>query len=279
MSKCISTYFILNDKLKSCKYFNEQLTATGKNLYTVIRIIKGIPLFWELHYKRLLESSKKAAFDISLSESNIKQRIDKLIKSNNFIEGNIKVVFNFNDKDEMNFIAYYIPHHYPDKNLYKNGIATLTLDAERENPNIKFINKDLRETTNKLISINNVYEIILVDKDGFITEGSRSNIFMIKNDNILTPPLNSVLPGITRMLIFQICTSLNIKIIEKKIHVSQLNEFDGIFISGTSPKILPIQKINNHRFTSENIILHQIMQEYDKLIDDYINTKKNLKKE
>ena len=279
MSKCISEYFILNNELVEKDKFTGQLVTEGKSLYTVIRIIKAVVLFWELHYKRIIQSSKIAGLNIWLTEEEIKQRIDRLIRQNKGREGNIKAVFNFCDDNGVSFVAYYIPHHYPGKSLYKNGIATLTLNAERDKPNIKFINKDLREVTNKLIKDNNVYEIILVDKNGFITEGSRSNIFMIKNNTIITPPLSCVLPGITRSLIFSICSAQNIRIIEEKIHISKLDEFDGMFISGTSPKILPIQKIDNYRFTSESIILHRIMLEYDNMINVYIKSKNSLKKE
>lgn len=278
MSECISPYFILNNKLLDKSEFNGQLVTEGKSIYTVIRIIKGVPLFLELHYERLINSSIKAGLQIWLTEEEINKNINQLLKSNDYEDGNIKIVFSFETDSKGNFLVYYIPHHYPDKSLYKNGISTITLNAERNNPNIKFVNKTLRETTNNLIRENKVYEIILIDNKGFITEGSRSNVFMIKDETIFTPPLRSVLPGITRSLIFDICNILKLKILEKEIHISKIKYFDGVFISGTSPKILPVNKIDDYEFTSESIVLRHIILEYDKLIDNYINSNNKLKK-
>lgn len=276
MAECISDFYIKNNKLLKKATFDNHLVFNHKSLYTVIRITNGVALFWEAHYERLIKSSEKAGLPIWLNKSEIKSKINQLISNNSFLNGNIKLVFNFSNasKDKRNFAAYYCPHHYPNKELYANGISTITLDAERINPNIKLINQNLREITNKLIKEKNVYEIILVDRKGNITEGSRSNIFMMKNDEIITPPVKDVLPGITRACVLKICKSLNLKVSEKKIHKSQINELDGVFISGTSPKILPVNKIDNFTFTSENILLHKIMKEYDNIISDYIKSNK-----
>ncbi len=276
MAECISDFYIKNNKLLKKATFDNHLILNHKSLYTVIRIINGVALFWEAHYERLIKSSEKAELPIWLNKSEIKSKINQLISSNSFLNGNIKLVFNFSNdsEDKRNFAAYYCLHHYPNKELYANGISTITLDAERINPNIKLINQNLREITNKLIKEKNVYEIILVDRKGNITEGSRSNIFMMKNDEIITPPVKDVLPGITRACVLKICESLNLKVSEKKIHKSQISELDGVFISGTSPKILPVNKIDNFTFTSENILLHKIMKEYDNIISDYIESNK-----
>ena len=276
MAECISDFYMLNNELISSTSFNDKLFLGSKSLYTVIRVIDGVALFWEAHYERLIKSSEKAGLSLWLNKSEIKSTIDQLISKNFFLTGNIKLVFNFeNDSNnKRSFITYYCPHHYPTENLYKNGITTLTLNAERINPNIKLINQNLREQTNRLIKEKNAYEIILVDRQGNITEGSRSNIFMIKNNEIITPPVKDVLPGITRACVLKICNSLKLKVSEKKIHKSQIKELDGVFISGTSPKVLPVYKIDNFTFTSENILLHKIMKEYDKMISDYIELNK-----
>ena len=70
--------------------------------------------------------------------------------------------------------------------------------GERENPNAKIINLSFREKVNKKIREKNAYEAILVDRKGYITEGSKSNIFMIKDNMLLTSPVKAVLPGVTR---------------------------------------------------------------------------------
>ncbi len=170
------------------------------------------------------------------------------------------------------FIAYFIAHHYPDKEDYNLGVRTMTLNATRTNPNVKLINHDLRNRCNQLIRENQVYEILLVDNDNNITEGSRSNVFFIKGDEIITPMVNDVLPGITRGHIIDICKSMKLQVSEKKVPATEINQLDGIFISGTSPKVLPVIRIDDFIFSFESIVLKRIMEAYDRLINNYIKS-------
>ena len=84
-------------------------------------------------------------------------------------------------------IYFPIPHAYPTSEDYKQGVPTLTYSAMRENPGVKYINTDLRTRTNRLIKQKQVYEVLLVDKEGYITEGSRSNVFFIRTMSSLLP--------------------------------------------------------------------------------------------
>ena len=118
----------------------------------------------------------------------------------------------------------------------------------RENPGVKYINTDLRTRTNRLIKQKQVYEVLLVDKEGYITEGSRSNVFFIGDNVIFTAPLEYVLPGTSRKRVFDICHKHRFPIIEKRIPASELARYDAAFLSGTSPLILPINRLDELRF-------------------------------
>lgn len=258
MDKCINTYFLFNDEFKKCEEFEDYESSIGKSLYEVIRIADGIPIFLMEHIERLENSARIMKYNLDITKDEIINRILKLIYENNNGDGNLKLVLN------DNFLAYFIPHTYPTIQQYSEGVKTITYHGERSNPNAKVINSAFREKVNKEINSKNVYEAILVDDAGFITEGSRSNIFMVKGDVVLTSKLENVLPGITRQVIIKICEKLGIVLDEKNIHESNLESLDGLFISGTSPKVLPIKNVDEFSFnSSKNTIINSIMNGYE----------------
>jgi len=117
-----------------------------------------------------------------------------------------------------------------------------------------------------------VYELLLTS-DGKVTEGSRSNIFFIKGQTIFTAPGDSVLKGITRKKIFGVCKKIRFEVIEKVISINELSDYEAAFLSGTSPKVLPIKQIQGlSEYDTQNETLNKVREAYDELIDSYQKT-------
>jgi len=88
-------------------------------------------------------------------------------------------------------------------------------------------------------------EGICLDSDGFVSEGSGENIFMIKNGSLMTPPLSSsILDGITRDSVMKIAEDLNIDCIERRITREELYLADELFFTGTAAEITPIRSVD-----------------------------------
>lgn len=278
MNKCVNQFFLYGDVIKESKEFEKFDTSEGKSLYEVIRISDGIPIFLEEHLERLKNSASIMKYNVSITKDEIINRILKLIDKNNVQVGNIKIVINYtrNHEKKINnnpliekFLAFFIPHMYPTNKQYVEGVKTIIYHGERSNPNAKVINNNFREKVDKQIRNKNVFEAILVDNDGFITEGSKSNIFMVKGSTVVTSSVINVLPGITRQFIIKTCDKLNIKFEEKNIQEKDINSYDGLFISGTSPNVLPINSVNELSFnSSKNLIINTIMEGFNVELHD-----------
>lgn len=261
MSECLHKYFILNDQVKNCYEFDDSLLKDGKSLYEVIRIIEGKPLFLQKHLERLENSARLINVELWITEDEIKEKIKQLIEENNINIGNVKLVFNVDNK---RFLTYFIKHHYPSQDEYKNGVKTIFYYGERQNPNAKIVNMDFRERVDKEIDAKDAYEAILVDRNGFITEGSKSNVFMIKDRKVITSPLEAVLPGITRNVIIEVCQKMGLEVLEKRVEHKDVKDLDALFISGTSPEVLPISKVDDMNFnSSQNDVVLKIMDGYN----------------
>ena len=271
--ECYNKFYIHNFKLKPCTEFNESIFLTGTSIYEVIRIKQNIPLFLEDHLSRLFHSADISNLSIHESYCDIETLIAELIKKNDSPNGKIKIVIHFDSNsghEETDFLIYFTPHYFPSNNKYKQGVKTGLCRAARSNPNAKILNTEARKIANNRIVEEKKFEVLLLNNNDFITEGSRSNVFFIKDNKIITPKGKDVLKGIARKNILDICKHKNIEVIEREIHYTEIIKMDAMFLSGTSLKVLPVKNFEDHEFSTENNYLKQIMLLYDKAIDDYL---------
>ena len=158
-------------------------------------------------------------------------------------------------------------HCYPEDEYYKKGVKVILYYGERENPNLKIVSTAFRAKISEKMKVANAHEALLVDRNGFITEGSKSNFFGIKDKKIITAKGEDVLRGITRHKIFKIAELLGIEVDEIDIKASEIMDLDALFISGTSVAILPISQVDNIKFDVNNETLRKIMKIYNELLD------------
>ena len=87
---------------------------------------------------------------------------------------------------------------------------------------------------------------LLLDSDGFISEGSGDNFFIVKNNTVISPEGKNMLRGISRSYVMkEICTKLKIKVLEKNIEPYDVYDADEAFITGTPFCMLPVTSLNN----------------------------------
>ena len=261
MVEGINEYYIDNGKVTKVENWREE--GEGKLIYEVLRIINGKPLFYKEHYDRMINSFRLNDYKNSITYDELLKYIDDVVKANNKEVGNIKIIFNTNTDD---FKVFFIKHSYPTDEMYSEGVKTILYFGERENPNAKVINNSFRELVTKEIKTNNAYEAILVDRNGYITEGSKSNIFLVKGDKVYTSKVEAVLPGVTRTEIIKVAKANNIEIVEENVKYTDLDKFDVLFISGTSPNILPIRTVNDMNFDVNNELLRRLMSLFDEVV-------------
>lgn len=274
MSEAVLNNFLYNGNSYEVNKFDTIYKDIYPSVYEVIRIINGIPLFLEEHYERLTNSVKLTGNNLNVSIDELKSNILKVIKSNNVSSYNIKYVINNLSDSNRNQYYFFINTSYPSNDMYTNGVKTFLYKAVRENPQAKVINHSLRDDVNRLLKSGVYFEALLVNDKDEITEGSRSNTFFIKGSSIYTAPPEDVLLGVTRQRIIRLCRENSIDVIETPIKVSNIKSYDAAFISGTSPKVLPIASIGDIKYDINNATLKKAMDIYDNEISNYIKSHK-----
>ncbi len=129
-------------------------------------------------------------------------------------------------------------------------------------------------------------EAILLGENGYVAEGAGENIFLVKNNTIITPgPQADILMGVTRDTVMQISNYLGYNVIERNVHKEELYTADEVFFSGTAAEITPIVNIDGIKIGDGNVgnvtkkiretyynIVHGKLKEFEHFLT-YVNEK------
>jgi branched-chain amino acid aminotransferase len=274
MKECIGNHFILNGGLTPSAEFDNSLVYKGDSVYEVIRITGGVPVFFDDHFLRLENSVHLRNFRLLAGYEQLKKDIVALVNSDKRKEINAKVVFNYNEGID-NYLVYYIESAYPTPEQYRKGVKGILFYAERSNPQSKVINYKLRSDIHQELVNEGAYEAILVNDENLVTEGSKSNIFFLKKDMLVTAPDEAVLKGVTRKHILEICRRQGIKTEFRCVNADDIDTYEAVFMTGTSPMVLPFCCVNDEHFTAGFPLFEKLRNEYLRLVQQSINQFKN----
>ena len=234
------------------------------------------------HTSRLFDAASKISIKIPFSESELNAaQCDTLLK-NNLEEGYIRpIVYLGNEglglraKDlSINVaIAAWEWPSYMDPKAKENGISVMkSSHLQYENP-LHSGNKIIGTYFSNTMALhealdNGADEAVMLDKNGFISEGSGENIFIVKNNNIFTPTTNHCLNGITRQSVIQIAKDLDFSIHEKNLEYDDLLNADEAFFTGTAVEITPISKLDNNLISngSRGEITQRLQEKFQEII-------------
>jgi branched-chain amino acid aminotransferase len=269
MDECFGKYFIRNSELLSSLSFNSSMIYEGDSLYEVIRIVKGAPVFFYDHMERLKNSVRLQKKEMAAGTDVLRRDIIKLSGSDGLKEVNLKIVFNYSGTSS-DYLIYFIEPIYPTESQYRTGVKGILFNAERKDPASKVVNHKLRSDIYHKLILEGAYEALLVDHKNRITEGSRSNIFFIRDNKLFTAPEDIILSGITRKYILEICQEKNLKVIFEPVKADEIGDYDSVFMTGTSPMVLPFRFVNDCIFNVRHPLISELRKLYIVKTEDSI---------
>ena len=283
MNDNLGKYVVLDGIVRDASEAISVDASSGRTAYEVLRVIRGVPLFFEDHFERMigtigaigLSSAIKGGRSTDgsgvIAAEHMKEDIERLLAANEADYCNVKIVINEID-GRLRQMHYISKSHYPSQEEADTGVKTGLLQIERRNPNAKVINQAYMDAVATKKKEDDYFELILVDNNGRITEGSKSNAFFVRDGSIFTAPGEYVLKGITRKYVFEACRRAGYAVIEQFVVAEDLPEVEAAFLSGTSIKVLPINSIDRLVLnSSDNPSIAAVRFEYDKLIEKYID--------
>ncbi len=231
----------------------------GDGVYEVIPVYSGRPFRFQQHMQRLQHSLDAVGINNPLSIEDWAEIINQLFVNNcNHCDAFIylQVTRGVMQKREHAFSSDLVPsvlvmcqpHEFQVQDKNTPGIKAVTLEDNRwSDCHIKSINL-LPNVMLKQQAINQGASEAILIRDGFAIEGSASNLFIVKDEEIRTPPKNSyMLGGITRDLIIELCHANKIIVREKEISEDELHDADEIWMTSSTKEIMPVTLLNQHK--------------------------------
>lgn len=234
---------LYGDCIEECEKIEKQIAYrlfSGVGMFETMKVLNGYPLFIEDHIERL-ESSVKKVWGRTLDKESILNVSVDLAR----VAGELAVLKIVLVEDKLEFFIFFVIDDYPYS--HTSDLSIKVVDFEKNprsfssgmKPISYFDNVVLREKANA----EGFDEAILLSS-GFIAEGTRSNIFWLKNGKIFTPPLElGILKGITRTKVIELCRTLGIDVQEAKIRADELVNTDGVFLTSSLMGVAPVKYI------------------------------------
>lgn len=250
--------FLLAEEAKISPF--DRSATFGDGVYEVIPAYAGNLFLFKEHMLRLQLSLKKTFITPPEELDEIENILDALYLKNKHINQYFYIQISRGVQDTRKHKAsssiqssFFISSQKLEENPYRENplIEGLKVRLEKD---IRWGRCDIKTTAllGNILSMHDpsleeVDEVIF-HKDGFINEGAKSNIFMVKKGLILTPPLDqNILPGITRNHVLNQIRKKGFKVLEDKVSVESLFEADEVWLTSSTKEIQPISVIDNHK--------------------------------
>jgi branched-chain amino acid aminotransferase len=250
------------------KYFDERTAKIsvfdhgllyGDGVFEGIRAYHGRVFKLKEHIDRLFYSAKAILLDIPMSHAEIMRATVATCRKNNLRDGYIRLVVtrgvgtlglnpNRCARPSVIIIADKIQLYPPA--LYKRGMDIVTVATTRNlhsavNPAIKSLNY-LNNILAKIEANNaGVEEAIMLNSEGYVAECTGDNIFLVRGDKLLTPPLSAgALYGITRGTVMELAEAAGLKVSEPNLTRYDVFNADECFLTGTGAELIPVVKVD-----------------------------------
>ncbi|GIP60779.1 branched-chain-amino-acid transaminase [Paenibacillus sp. FSL W8-0186] len=274
--------FVTKDNAKISVYDHGFLYGDG--IFEGIRIYNGNIFKCKEHLDRLYDSAKSIMLNIPLTYQEMEDALVETLRRNELRDGYIRLVVsrgagnlgldpNRCPKASVIIIAEQLAIY--SEEAYKTGLKTVSVSTKRNipdalNPKIKSLNY-LNNILVKIQSnLSGAGEAIMLNSQGYVTEGSGDNIFIVKNGVITTPPCYlGALEGITRQAIIDICHEKGYKLKEEPFTLHDVYVADEVFLTGTAAEVIAVREVDGRIIGEGHAgpITLKLLEEFRSIVD------------
>jgi branched-chain amino acid aminotransferase len=211
------------------------------------------------HVERLFDSAKILQLEIPFTSEEVGSAILETLKANNLREGYVRpLVFTGEGGKGINpgnapihlMIAVWPWGAYLGDEGLTKGIRVKTSSFARHHVNVMMTkSKACGNYVNSVLAKREVMadgydEALMLDTDGFVAEATGENLFLVKNSVLVTPPSDSILPGITRDAVITLSRDMGYEVREERVSRDAVYTADEAFFTGTAAEVTPIRELD-----------------------------------
>ena len=249
---CVMCYILINNKFYKKKDARisvfDHAVLLGDGIFEALRVLDGKLLDFNEHYSRLENSAKQIFLNLPINKETLKKQTEKLIKANKFINARIRITVTRGIGEGLSVDcrkqSVIIFGSELKKTDYIKGVKVVTFNIERTMPTVKSLNFLPSIIAKNYAIEQKTFEAILIDNNDCAREGATSNLFIVKNNVILTPKEN-ILKGIVRDKVIGLAKKNKIKIRKQEITKKELLQADEVFITNSIIGIVPVVSVDS----------------------------------
>jgi len=229
----------------------------GAGLFETMRSYNGVVFSLADHLDRLFFSAKSLSINNNYDRKYITDAVYKLLKANKLADARLRLTLTSGPMAEPDrprqatlLITAAKLAPYPDE-YYKKGVMVVLCDF-KQNPDDPTYGHKTTNYFARIIALNlarqkRATEAIWFTIDNRLAEGCISNVFLVKDSMLYTPPIETpILAGVARKTVCQIAIKNSIELVEKDLYIDDLLNADEVFITNVIMQILPVSKIEKH---------------------------------
>lgn len=251
--------YLLNGERKHCVDVSDRGFQYGDGLFETLEVVDAKPLFLEQHLERLALGCKRLLIPMP-DRQLLRDETEKL--SENATHAVLKLIVTrgqggrgYRQPDLIQPTRLFSLHPYPcyPEALYSEGVnarfCRLRLGLNPLLAGIKHLNRLEQVMARSEWQTPNIHEGLMLSHDGYVIEGTMSNLFYVKDRCLITPPIEHCgVAGIMRSMVIELARQLGITVVEDYFVQAQLLEADEILLTNSVIGIWPVKCLMEHVF-------------------------------
>jgi branched-chain amino acid aminotransferase len=231
----------------------------GFGLYETIRAYHGKPFRLDNHIARMRYSAERLG--IAIKPAEIRQAVKDTVKANGFADTRIRITVSIGEGTitpnlascvEPTIAVLVTEYHPPAPEKYRNGFQVIVSSIRRNSRSpvtyMKSANTMEAMLARQEARKKGADEALFLNEKGFLTEASGSNLFIVKDGILMTPRFETgILPGVTRVAVFEVASQSGIKLKEKNVRLDELLQADEAFITNSLIEIVPVTEVGGKK--------------------------------
>jgi branched-chain amino acid aminotransferase len=251
----------LNDTLVDLEQAHIAATDSGllygAGLFETMRSHNGVVFRLHDHLDRLCCSAGALSINHSFDKEYLAEAVNSVLRTNELTEARLRLTLTngpiaetIDDSQPTLLVTATRLQHYPPE-FYRSGVI-VALCPYRQNPTDPIASHKTTNYYPRLLALTlarqkRATEALWFTTDNRLAEGCVSNVFLVKDSILFTPPVGTpILAGIARKTVCEIAPRLSIEVIEKDLHISDVLEADEIFLTNVIMEVLPVVGVERH---------------------------------
>jgi len=242
----------------------------GWGVFETLRVYNKRPAFLAEHLARMQEGSR--VIELEYPDIDYASKIQELLEKNGLDDAYCRITL-FKKRKSTGVTIYVSKFAYYTEEDYQRGFRAVVSQFRRDSQDPLLRVKGISYLANRLAwkkaQDAGKEEALLMNEEGYLSEGSRTNVFFIKDSVVFTPALEcGMLPGITRAKVIEIIKNLQIELVEGKFDLKDLMGADEAFLTSSLMEVMPLVEVDGQR-TGEakpETLTLDILSEYRKYI-------------